>query len=177
MLMRTAALKRLSLALAGLALSAGVLPLSATAAPAQSGPFTALAGSWSGGGTITLSDGSRERLRCRANYSPQGANQLSLSLRCAGDSYNFEFSGSARYSAGTITGNWSESTWARPATSSAGPAATASAPGPRARTSPHRSASRRAAIISRSRSAPREASFRVSRLVLAGDSDRLPGPC
>jgi hypothetical protein len=110
MLMRTAAPKRARVALASFALSAGLLSLSGTATRAQSGPFNALAGSWSGGGTITLSDGSRERLRCRANYSPSGGgNQISLSLRCAGDSYNFEFSGAARYSAGTISGNWSES--------------------------------------------------------------------
>jgi hypothetical protein len=109
MLMRTAPLKRARVALASLALSAGMLLVPGNAARAQSGPFTALAGSWSGGGTITLSDGSHERLRCRANYSPTGGNQLSLSLRCAGDSYNFEFSGGARYSAGMITGSWSES--------------------------------------------------------------------
>ena len=33
---------------------------------AQSGPFAGLAGSWNGGGTVTLDDGSTERIRCRA---------------------------------------------------------------------------------------------------------------
>jgi hypothetical protein len=30
------------------------------------GPFAGMAGVWSGGGTVTLEDGSTERIRCRA---------------------------------------------------------------------------------------------------------------
>ena len=45
---------------------------------AQSGgPFAGMAGVWAGGGTVTLDDGSRERLRCRANYAVAG-NSLSM---------------------------------------------------------------------------------------------------
>ena len=36
---------------------------------AQSGAFAGMAGIWSGGGTITLDDGSTERIRCRATYA------------------------------------------------------------------------------------------------------------
>src|SRR4051812_27401464 len=36
---------------------------------AQTGPFAGMAGAWSGGGTITLDDGSNERIRCRATYA------------------------------------------------------------------------------------------------------------
>jgi len=35
---------------------------------AQQAPFAGLPGSWSGSGSIELSDGSRERPRCRATY-------------------------------------------------------------------------------------------------------------
>lgn len=31
-----------------------------------------LAGSWSGGGTVTLKNGQRERVRCRVSYRPSG---------------------------------------------------------------------------------------------------------
>ena len=80
-------------------------------AHAQPGPFAALSGSWSGGGRITLSDGSRERLQCRATYAARGGgSDLDLSLRCASDSYNFNFHGYARYRAGAVTGSWSEAT-------------------------------------------------------------------
>ncbi len=97
------------MAIAALAL-AGVV-MSPSVGHAEQSPFLALAGSWSGGGTITLSSGSRERLRCRANYVAQGGGAaLDLTLRCASDSYNFSFSGSARYRAGTVTGSWTETT-------------------------------------------------------------------
>ena len=34
----------------------------------QQGPFADLSGDWSGGGTVTLSSGSNEKIRCRATY-------------------------------------------------------------------------------------------------------------
>src|SRR5262249_47777344 len=55
---------------------------------AQSGPFAGLAGNWSGGGTVTLDDGSRERLRCRASYQVAGPN-MTMALTCASDAYKF----------------------------------------------------------------------------------------
>ena len=83
--------------------------LFAPAAGAQSGPFTGLAGSWAGSGTITLGSGGRERVRCRANYSvgAQG-NQLQQTLRCASDSYRFELSSNVTHAAGQLSGTWSE---------------------------------------------------------------------
>src|SRR5260370_13179515 len=43
--------------------------VSGSASYAQSGPFAGMAGNWSGGGTLTLDDGSSERIRCRAAYA------------------------------------------------------------------------------------------------------------
>src|SRR4051794_34098753 len=48
-------------------LLAALVPFSASYA--QSGPFAGMAGVWSGGGTVTLDDGSSERIRCRATYA------------------------------------------------------------------------------------------------------------
>ena len=58
---------------------------------AQSGPFSGLAGYWSGAGTVTLDDGSTERIRCRASYAvgDNGAG-LNQTLVCASDSYKFD---------------------------------------------------------------------------------------
>jgi hypothetical protein len=79
------------------------------AAWAQSAPFSALGGSWSGGGTIRKASGGSERIRCRANYSPSG-NSLSLHIRCASDSYNADLSASvASRGGGAISGSWQES--------------------------------------------------------------------
>jgi len=73
------------------------------------GPFARLAGSWSGGGTIDLSDGRRERLRCRAAYDVPSQRNLGLSIRCASESYNFDLRSSVALTASTVTGTWSES--------------------------------------------------------------------
>src|SRR5215831_19663153 len=80
----------------------GVLPASA-----QSGPFSALAGSWSGGGKINFSDGSSDRLRCRATYAVGGGgSSASLTLRCASDSYNFSLSSNITSQGGAVSGTW-----------------------------------------------------------------------
>jgi hypothetical protein len=78
-------------------------------APSAS-PFEQLAGSWSGSGTIDLSNGRHEPIKCRASYDVlEEQSKLQLNIRCASDSYNFDLRGSANYAAGAITGTWSES--------------------------------------------------------------------
>ncbi|MBR1127757.1 hypothetical protein [Bradyrhizobium iriomotense] len=74
---------------------------------AQSGPFAPMAGSWSGGGTVTLDDGSTERIRCRAKYAPIGPT-MELSLTCASDAYKFNLGANVRAEGNAITGSWSE---------------------------------------------------------------------
>jgi hypothetical protein len=77
---------------------------------AQSGPFAGMAGVWSGGGTVTLDDGSTERIRCRASYAVgAGGNGLNQSLTCASDSYRFNLSSNVVSSGGSLSGTWSES--------------------------------------------------------------------
>lgn len=74
---------------------------------AQSGPFAAMAGAWSGSGTVTLDDGSTERIRCRAKYAPIGPT-MELSLTCASDAYKFNLGANVRAEGSAITGSWSE---------------------------------------------------------------------
>jgi hypothetical protein len=94
------------------AVAAGLVLLCAGAGDARSepGPFSALAGSWSGGGTIKKSNGGSERIRCRSAYEPAGAANLSLRLRCASDSYNFDLTASVAYQGGVISGSFQEAT-------------------------------------------------------------------
>jgi len=92
-------------AVAGLAASVLV---AATPASAQS-VFAGMHGAWSGSGTISLSDGSKERLRCRASYRVSaGDSTLQQSLRCASDSYKFELSSDVVSEGGRVSGSWSE---------------------------------------------------------------------
>jgi hypothetical protein len=77
--------------------------------PTPAAPFSAMAGAWSGGGTISLSSGTRERLRCRASYVVADVGRsLELSIRCASDSYKFDLSSSVVQRRGRIYGRWSE---------------------------------------------------------------------
>jgi hypothetical protein len=77
---------------------------------AQSGPFVGMAGNWSGGGTVTLDDGSSERIRCRATYAVSASGTgLNQSLTCASDSYRFNLSSNVTSSGGALSGTWSES--------------------------------------------------------------------
>jgi hypothetical protein len=93
------------------ALVAGTLMLGApTAVFAQAGPFGGFAGSWAGSGTVAMSDGSSERIRCKANYSVgEGGSSVQQTLRCAGDSYKFDISSAVTSQDGNISGSWSES--------------------------------------------------------------------
>src|SRR5437764_13449058 len=48
------------------------LMLSVSAGYAQSGPFAGFEGTWSGIGTVALSDGTIERIRCNADSKSNG---------------------------------------------------------------------------------------------------------
>jgi hypothetical protein len=86
-----------------------VASVSGSASYAQSGQFAGMAGNWSGGGTVTLDDGSTERIRCRASYAVSaGGNSLNLSLVCASDSYKFDLRGNVIAERGVLSGTWSE---------------------------------------------------------------------
>src|SRR6185295_1864236 len=78
---------------------------------ASTSPFPVMAGSWSGGGVITMASGNKERIRCRANYAVDGSGErLDLRLRCASDSYNFELQSNVAHRNGALTGTWAELT-------------------------------------------------------------------
>ena len=85
-----------------------ILMLSATASQAQSGPFAGFDGSWSGTGTVSLSDGSSEQIRCRATYRVEGGTALQQTLRCASDSYKFDLSSNVTSQGDQVTGSWGE---------------------------------------------------------------------
>ena len=85
------------------------LMLSVSASHAQSGPFVGFDGSWSGNGTVSLSDGTTERLRCKADYTVNGSGMgLKQNLHCASDSYKFDLSSEVTSNGDRISGNWSE---------------------------------------------------------------------
>jgi hypothetical protein len=74
---------------------------------AQSSAFAGMAGNWHGGGTVSLDDGSSERIRCRATYKVNGAS-MDMNLTCASDAYKFNLLAAVVAQGGEVTGNWSE---------------------------------------------------------------------
>jgi hypothetical protein len=74
--------------------------------------FAAMAGNWTGGGTIELTNDITERLRCRAGYHyVPASSSLALTIRCASDNYKFELSSDVVEKGGVISGRWKESTY------------------------------------------------------------------
>jgi hypothetical protein len=74
-------------------------------------PFEQLSGQWAGSGTIDLSNGTHEPLRCRASYDLLAErHNLQLNIRCASDSYNFDLYSTAVLAGHTVGGTWTEST-------------------------------------------------------------------
>ncbi len=104
---------RTAAAIARMAAAASALVMAAVGAQAAGqGPFSDLAGAWSGTGTVSVSNGTQERIRCRASYSsPPSGQALHQELRCASDSYKFEVDANVLTDAdGQLSGQWSELT-------------------------------------------------------------------
>jgi hypothetical protein len=88
-----------------------LIPAQGNTEPGSGTPFAGLSGHWSGAGTITLANGSTERLRCKAAYTvnPTG-KALQQTLRCASDSYRVEISSNVISEGGSVSGSWAETT-------------------------------------------------------------------
>ena len=86
--------------------------LVASAAVAEKvNPFTKFGGNWNGNGLIYLSNGNKEKIRCRTGVTASDLGNianLKLTLRCAGYSYNFEIQSELNHTDGAVTGTWTE---------------------------------------------------------------------
>ena len=101
---------RLSLALFA-ALASGVAFAPQAGAADASNPFAEFFGSWKGAGQVVGVNGTKESIRCRADYAPSGRDPaLSQSLTCASDSYRFNVRSYAIAEADGVQGHWEEST-------------------------------------------------------------------
>ena len=82
-----------------------------TAVPAYAQQsFDSVAGSWSGNGLMKPSDGPRERVRCKIQYSPKNSGQsVKMDVRCASDAYKMNLNANIDQSGSALTGNWFES--------------------------------------------------------------------
>ncbi len=94
---------------AGLGLVA--LLVVASIAHGADNPFAAMSGAWSGPGTVTLENGAKENIRCRASYDVNGSGaSLKLDLRCSSDSFKIELQSNVSHRNGELSGFWNEAT-------------------------------------------------------------------
>jgi hypothetical protein len=94
-------------------LASGLLLTSAQghAGPVSEGPFLGLSGHWSGAGTVTMTNGATERIRCKAAYAVNATGKaVQQSLRCASDSYKVEITSNVVSEGGSLSGSWAEAT-------------------------------------------------------------------
>ncbi|PNE12121.1 MAG: hypothetical protein CR217_05325 [Beijerinckiaceae bacterium] len=81
------------------------------AEPGWEGPFLGLSGHWSGAGTVTMTNGVTERIRCKATYAVNATGKaVQQTLRCASDSYRVEISSNVISEGGSLFGSWVEAT-------------------------------------------------------------------
>jgi hypothetical protein len=75
-------------------------------------PFAMMAGTWTGGGMIDLTNDIHEKLRCRATYTySQASSGLALAIRCASDNYKFELTSNVVERNGQLSGSWNETAY------------------------------------------------------------------
>jgi hypothetical protein len=88
--------------------SAGFMGLSVEAASAG-GPFAGMGGAWSGVGTVSMKTGTKERIRCTAQYVVKNDdNNFQQALRCQSASYKFEVNAYVDHDGGSLSGYWTE---------------------------------------------------------------------
>jgi hypothetical protein len=89
----------------------GLLSAAAVTPAAAAGPFANFAGDWTGGGDINMTDGSHEKIRCKATYGvgPSG-EALNINVNCASDSYRVNIISNVVAQGNTFSGTWRETT-------------------------------------------------------------------
>jgi hypothetical protein len=87
-----------------------VITIHATVPAYAEQSFDAVAGSWSGGGSMKPSDGPRERVRCKVDYAVKNAGRsVKMNVRCASDAYKMDLSANIDQTGTALSGNWFES--------------------------------------------------------------------
>ena len=78
-------------------------------ASAAENVFASFAGAWSGPGTLVMTNGQTQQINCRlTNVVGAAGTTLDQSLDCASDASKLQLTASYIYSAGALSGSWSE---------------------------------------------------------------------
>ena len=92
-------------------LPAALLLAAAVSPAAAASPFANFPGEWSGTGDVTMTDGSQDRIKCKATYSTgPGGQALRINVNCASDSYRVNIISDVVAQGNTFSGTWRETT-------------------------------------------------------------------
>jgi hypothetical protein len=90
-----------------MALAASLIASQSTAWAAS--PFEKFIGAWSGSGQIVGTNGHRESIRCRAQYTDaKGGAALNQSIVCASESFKLNITSYVEASGDSVQGYWKE---------------------------------------------------------------------
>jgi hypothetical protein len=93
-----------------LGLAAAIVIAAPKPAALAASPFERFLGVWTGGGQIVGTNGHRESMRCRAEYSEaKNGAALNQSIVCASESFKFDIQSYAEASGDAVQGYWRES--------------------------------------------------------------------
>jgi hypothetical protein len=81
------------------------------AAAVSADPIEDLSGYWSGGGSVVLTNGKTERVKCQVFYKTD-AGSIRQSMRCASVDYSINALAELKVRGGQVSGNWEEKTYA-----------------------------------------------------------------
>lgn len=81
----------------------------ARAAPAD--PIEELSGFWSGNGSVVLTNGKTERVKCQVFYKTGDGGSIRQTMRCASVDYSINSLAELRVNAGQVSGSWEEKTY------------------------------------------------------------------
>ena len=109
--MRLNSLLMLSRQICAVGTMATLLSTASLTSAMAAGPFAGFNGEWTGGGDISMTDGSQEKIRCKATYSvgPSGA-ALNINMNCASDSYRVNIISNIVAQGSNFEGTWRETT-------------------------------------------------------------------
>jgi hypothetical protein len=84
---------------------------------AHADPIGDLTGFWSGNGSIALTNGKTERVKCNVRYKAEGGkteggSQIRQTMRCASADYAISSMADLRLRGSQVSGTWEETTYA-----------------------------------------------------------------
>jgi hypothetical protein len=96
--------------IAGATACVAILLLAASASAAS--PIDDMAGYWSGAGSVLLSNGKTEKVKCSVVYKiADGGTQIKQSMRCASADYSINAAADLKVKGAQVTGSWEERTY------------------------------------------------------------------